>query len=140
MITSRLQCVAAFLLAIGIPQDSRAGDDYRCTIERFYQAQEETDPAYKALLSTFKGKQFTVDRASGITVGALKNSVDAKPHVIDQGRKDNSYKVVSAAGSTEILPGSILTALNVMEFIEGEKKPFNYMINDGVFFGTCEHF
>ena len=26
-----------------------------------------------------------------------------------------------------------------MEFIAGEEKPFTFMINNDVFFGTCEH-
>ncbi len=27
-----------------------------------------------------------------------------------------------------------------MGFVDGEKKPFNYMINDKVYFGTCVSF
>ncbi len=42
--------------------------------------------------------------------------------------------------TSQRLTGTTVTALNVMEFLEGERKPFNYMINDAVFFGTCESF
>ena len=137
---SILPCVAALLLTVGIAADSRAGEDYRCTIERYSSAEGDSAPTYKMLQGSFVGKQFTVDRSSGITVGALKNSVDSKPQVVDRGSKDNSFKVVSAASADEFLPGSIVSALNVMEFVAGGKKPFNFMINDGVFFGTCEPF
>lgn len=137
---SILPCVAALLLTVGIAADSRAGEDYRCTIERYSSAEGDSAPTYKMLQGSFVGKQFTVDRSSGITVGALKNSVDSKPQVVDRGSKDNSFKVISAASADEFLPGSIVSALNVMEFVAGGKKPFNFMINDGVFFGTCEHF
>ena len=85
------------------------------------------------LKEIYLGKQFAVDRSSGVTVGTLKNSVDSKPQMIDRGSKENSFKVVSAAGPDEFLPGSIVSALNVMEFVADGKKPFNFMINDGVF-------
>lgn len=137
---SSLPCIAAFLLAIGIATDSRAGEDYRCTIERYSSAEGDSGPTYKMLRSSFVGKQFTVDRSSGITIGALKNSVGSKPRVIDRGNQENSFKVVSVISADVGMPGTQITALNVMEFVAGDTKPFNYMINDGVFFGTCEPF
>jgi hypothetical protein len=137
---SLLSCVAALLFTFGIAANSRASEDYRCTIERYSRAEGDSGPTYKMVQGAFMGKQFTVDRSTGITIGALKNSVDSKPQVVDRGSKDNSFKVVSAASPDEFQPGSIVSALNVMEFVRGEMKPFNFMINDGVFFGTCEHF
>lgn len=137
------QMVSALLLiifSIGNVNASQASDDYRCTIERFSQAQGDVGPSYKMLKESFVGKQFTVDRASGITVGALKNSTNSKPTVIDRGNRENSFKVVSMLGADQGMPGTTVTALNVMEFVEGNRKPFNFMINDGVFFGTCEPF
>jgi hypothetical protein len=134
-----LQCGLLMLVA-GTASASTGGGDYRCTIERFSQAQGDVGSTYQLLSTSFVGKQFTIDRSSGITAGALKNSVGATPKVIDRGNKDNSFKVVSSIGSEQGMPGTTLTALNVMEFIEGNKKPFNFMINDGVFFGTCEAF
>ena len=138
--SSSLPCIAVFLLAVGIATDSRAGEDYRCTIERYSSAEGDSGPAYKMLLGAVVGKQFTVDRSSGITIGALKNSVGSKPRVIDRGNQQNSFKVVSVIGADAGMPGTQVTALNVMEFVAGDKKPFNYMIDDGVFFGTCEPF
>ncbi len=128
------------LLVISNVNASQRGDDYRCTIERFSQAQGDEGPYYKMLSDNFVGKQFTVDRASGITVGALKNSTDSKPAVIDRGNSENSFKVVSVLSADQGMPGTSVTALNVMEFVKGKRKPFNFMINDGVFFGTCEQF
>jgi len=119
---------------------SQTGNDYRCTIERFSQAQGDSGPTFKLLSEGFVGKQFTVDRMSGITVGALKNSTDSQPTVIDRGDRENSFKVVSMLSADRGMPGTTVTALNVMEFVEGSRKPFNFMINDGVFFGTCEPF
>jgi len=31
-----------------------------------------------------------------------------------------------------------MSALNVMEFVTGGMKPFNFMIDQGVAFGSCE--
>lgn len=137
---SILTCLTALLCTFGLASNSRASEDYRCTIERYSSAEGDSGPTYKMVRGAFVGKQFTVDRSTGITVGALKNSVDSKPQVVDRGSKANGFKVVSSAGPDELQPGSIVTALYVMEFATGEMKPFNFMIDDGVFFGTCEHF
>lgn len=128
------------VLMMGNVNASQTGNDYRCTIERFSQAQGDSGPTFKLLSEGFVGKQFTVDRMSGITVGALKNSTDSQPTVIDRGDRENSFKVVSMLSADRGMPGTTVTALNVMEFVEGSRKPFNFMINDGVFFGTCEPF
>ena len=132
--------LSLIVLNIGNAHASQGGDDYLCTIERFSQAQGDVGPSYKMIKDNLVGKQFTVDRVSGITVGTLKNSTDSKPAVIDRGNSENSFKVVSVVSADRGMPGTSVTALNVMEFIGGNKKPFNYMINDGVFFGTCEPF
>ena len=137
----RLKIACPLLLLLMSNADaSQAGNDYRCTIERFSQAQGDNEPTYKILSESIVGKQFTVDRMSGITVGVLKNSTNAQPTVIDRGNRENSFKVVSTLSADQGMPGTTITALNVMEFVEGNSKPFNFMINDGVFFGTCESF
>jgi hypothetical protein len=132
--------LSVVIISIGNVNASQGGDDYRCTIERFSQAQGDIGPSYKMLKEGFVGKQFTVDRASGITVGVLKNSTNSSPTVIDRGNRENSFKVVSMLSADQGMPGTTVTALNVMEFVEGSRKPFNFMINDAVFFGTCEPF
>lgn len=137
---SILPCGVALLLTIGISAPSLAGNDYRCTIERYSRAGGDTGPTYKMLQGMYVGQQFTVDRSSGVTIGILKNNVDTKPLVIDRGSKENSFKVVSSGGTDEFHAGSTVSALNVMEFVAGRKKPFNYLFNDDVFFGICEPF
>lgn len=139
-ITSTVLGVTVSALATFCTAASPILEDYRCTVERFSQAQGDSGPSYESLKKAFIGLQFTVDRASGITVGALKNSIWSKPRVVDQGSQDNSFKVMSYISSDTGMPGTQITALNIMEFIAGDKKPFNYMINDIVYFGTCEAF
>jgi hypothetical protein len=115
-------------------------DDYICTIERVSQATGDFGSTYELLNKVFVGRQFTVDRTSGVTIGTLKNSLNSKPMIIDPGSSENSFKVVSAITASQNFPGTFVTALNVMGFVDGEKKPFNYMINDEVYFGTCVSF
>lgn len=67
----RIAC-SLIVLLMGNVDASQAGNDYRCTIERFSQAQGDSGPTYKILSENFVGKQFTVDRMTGITIGALK--------------------------------------------------------------------
>lgn len=131
------------LLLFSLSSNANAGtdtDDYICTIERVSQATGDVGSTYELLNKVFVGRQFTVDRASGVTIGTLKNSLKSKPKVIDPGSSENSFKVVSAITASQKFPGTLVTALNVMEFVDGEKKPFNYMINDEVYFGTCVSF
>lgn len=118
-----------------------AGDDYRCTIERLSLATGDSGAIYDLRKKNYVGKQFTVERASGLMSGVLKNSYVTKPQVIDQGSKENSYKVVTTmrieqgAGA-----GSNIYALTVLEYVQATKKPFVFLQNEGVYFGYCEHF
>ena len=130
-------------LAIGCVTSTAAiaGDDFRCTIERVAQSHEEPSHSVKLLLENYIGKQFTIERRTGLMAGALKNSYITSPQVIDYGSKGNSYKVVTTLKPGEGLgPGSNLYALVVDEFVEEAKKPFVFLENERVFFGTCEHF
>ncbi|MCU7250821.1 hypothetical protein [Pseudomonas koreensis] len=133
-------CCTLMLLSCYTATATAGSDDYICTIERFSQAMGDVGPAYQLLKDEYVGRQFTVDRSSGVTIGALKNAVDSKPKIIDSGSSDNSFKVISAVPASQYYRGTLVTALNVMVFVEGEKKPFSYMINDAVYFGTCVSF
>ena len=135
----RIVC-SMIILSIGNSNASQGGEDYLCTIERFSLAEGDAGASYEMLKNGVVGQQFTIDRASGITVGTLKNSTDSKPTVIDRGNDENSFKVVSMVSADRGMRGTTVTALNVKEFVKGNKKPFNYMINDAVFFGTCVPF
>lgn len=118
-----------------------AGNDYRCTIERLSLATGDSGAIYDLRKKNYVGKQFTVERASGLMSGVLKNSYATKPQVIDRGSKENSYKVVTTmrieqgAGA-----GSNIYALTVLEYEQATKKPFVFLQNEGVYFGYCEHF
>lgn len=79
-------------------------------------------PTYQLIKNAYVGRQFTVDRSSGVTIGALKNAVDSKPEIIDSGSSENSFKVLSAVPASLNYAGTLVTALNVMEFVEGEKN------------------
>jgi len=92
-----------------------------------------------ALIQTRKayvGQEFTVDRVTGRMTGALRNSFDAKPQVVDQGSKDSAFKVVT---TEKVHVGSIVFALVIDEFVASSRKPFVFLRNTDVFFGSCVH-
>lgn len=109
--------------------------DYRCTVERTISASESS---YSHI---YVGKQFTVERKTGVMAGALKNSYVTEPQLIDYGSSENSYKVVSTlrreAGD---VGGSNVYALTINEYKDGARKPFVFLNNDDVYLGWCEHF
>ena len=96
---------------------------------------------YKNYEKNYIGQKFTVDRINGIMAGSLKNSYLTKPQVIDYGSKENSYKVITTMTQSQgVGYGSNMYALNILEYIDGDKKPFVFLQNEIVFFGTCIHF
>lgn len=112
-----------------------AATDYRCTIDRTVSASE------KSLSHMLIGKQFTVERQTGLMAGALKNSYFTDPQVIDHGSTENSYKVVTTMRKDQGAgAGSSVHALTIDEYKEGAKKPFIFLFNDEAFLGWCEHF
>jgi len=122
-------------------QQAIAQADYRCKIERAYGAVGESDPVLLQERKIRVGKEFTVDRTTGVMAGALKNAFATRPQVIDRGSKDNAFKAVTTmrvdqgAGA-----GSSLFALVINEYVEGTQKPFTFMSGDMVYFGNCTHF
>ncbi len=112
-----------------------AAMDYRCTIERTVAATE------KPLNQMYVGKQFTVERQTGLMAGALKNSYVTDPQVIDYGSTENSYKAVATMRKDQGAGvGSSIYALTINEYDEGDRKPFIFLQNDEAFLGWCEHF
>lgn len=117
-----------------------AGDDYRCTISNVTLVDGTTGARHQMYKSSV-GAMFTVERESGLIAGALKNSYRTKPQVIDRGSKENSYKVVTTMKLHEGAGlGTTIHVLIVKEFEPTPKKPFVFLENDAVYFGTCEHF
>lgn len=111
--------------------------DYRCKIDRV--ASSDTSPP--ASLKSYVGKEFTVERRTGLMAGALKNSYITKPEVIDFGSEENSYKVITTLRKEQGAGiGSNAYLLVVKEWAKGLNKPFLFAENDDVYFGTCLHF
>lgn len=109
--------------------------DYRCTIERSESVAESS------LANLYVGKQFTVERNTGLMAGALKNSYFTDPQVIDYGSSENSYKVVTTMRKEQGAgAGSTVFALTINEYKDGARKPFIFLANLDVYMGWCEHF
>lgn len=125
---------AVALLALAGATNVWAAEDFRCTIESTVAAKE------KPINRIFIGKQFTVERRTGLMVGALKNSYVTDPQVIDYGSTENSYKAVATMRKDQGAGvGSSIYALTINEYDESERKPFFFMQNDEAFLGWCEH-
>lgn len=124
-----------------VVEAAAVGQDYKCIVERVSSASGDSGNAYQFRVDNYVGKEFSVDRASGVMAGALKNSYLTEPQVVDFGSSDNSYKVVSTmridqgAGA-----GSNIYALTIEEFQSGPQKPFLFLENGNAFFGQCVRF
>jgi hypothetical protein len=126
--------IAAIFALIG-PANAWALSDYHCTIERSISASDVS------LGHLYIGKQFTVERNTGLMAGALKNSYFTDPQVIDYGDSGNSYKVVTTMRKDQGAgAGSSIFALTIMEFKDGARKPFIYLSDADAYLGWCEHF
>ncbi|WP_426206339.1 hypothetical protein [Pseudomonas sp. TWP3-1] len=126
---------AVALLALAGATNAWAAEDFRCTIESTVAAKEKPINAF------FIGKQFTVERRTGLMAGALKNSYVTAPQVIDYGSTENSYKAVATMRKDQGAGvGSSIYALTINEYDEGDRKPFIFLQNDEAFLGWCEHF
>lgn len=133
--------VGAALAVLGAhPVDAQPRRDYRCVVERVTST--DLDPKGRlAYLKSFVGKEFTVERRTGIMAGALKNAYLTNPMIVDPGSKDNSFKAVTTLPLNPALgPGSNAYLLVVNEYVEGPKKPFVFVENDEVYFGNCIHY
>ena len=125
---------AVALLALAGATNVWAAEDFRCTIESTVAAKE------KPINRIFIGKQFTVERRTGLMAGALKNSYVTDPQVIDYGSTENSYKAVATIRKDQGAGvGSSIYALTINEYDKGDRKPFIFLQNDEAFLGWCEH-
>ena len=115
--------------------------DYRCKIERMATAEAPPNATLEFWSKAYLGREFTVDRRTGVMAGALKNSYMTKPEVIDFGSEGNSFKVVTTLRREQgVGRGSNAYLLVVNEYAQGPTKPFLFVENDEVYFGTCVHF
>lgn len=117
-----------------------AASDYSCTVARRLAVAPESSTVQKAQESNYIGKQFTVERRTGLMAGILKNAHLTKPQVIDAGSSENSFKVVTTLRREEgVGIGSNIYALTINEYDKSTQKPFVFLENDVVYIGTCEH-
>jgi len=117
-----------------------AGGQLRCTIARIEQS--PTDQAATNILLEYRksyiGKQFTVEKATGVMTGALTNTSVNAPQVIDSGSKSNPYKVITILYRYQgVGEGSMIYILVVDEFSKAAEKPFTFYDGYRVHFGTC---
>ncbi len=135
MICMKIGVRAIVVLTLAATTNAWASMDYRCTIESTVAAKE------KPINRIYIGKQFTVERRTGLMAGALKNSYVTDPQVIDYGSTENSYKAVATMRKDQGAGvGSSIYALTINEYYEGDRKPFIFLQNDEAFLGWCEHF
>lgn len=86
-------------------------------------------------------KEFTVDRRSGVMAGSLKNSYATDPVVIDSGSKGNYFKAIATMRRDQGAgAGSTVFTLVVKEYDDMPKKPFVFLADVIVYFGTCVYF
>lgn len=133
----RLLVVATLCL---IASSAFSASDYRCVVARRISAGQETLAFKKMNENIFIGKEFTVERQTGLMAGVLKFSSFTKPHVIDSGSVDNSFKVIASVGANEGLGGTSIYALTINEYERSDKKAFVFLESDIVYLGTCKHF
>lgn len=115
--------------------------DYKCTINRIASADDSDSGVTGFRNRTYLGKEFTVERRTGLMAGVLKNSYVTTPEIVDPGSSDNSFKVVTTMSRRQGLgPGTMVYVLVVKEYLPGQRKPFTFLENDVAFFGTCLHF
>lgn len=137
----RTHCIARVFLLFGSlwSAGAYAASDYSCTIEKRISAMPETEQARKIQEKAFIGKQFTVERETGIMAGALQNAFTNDPEIIDDGAEGRDYKVVSTLKSDEgHLYGSNIYALTISGNGKSSGQPFAFMENLLVYLGQCE--
>lgn len=128
-------------LAAGGPANAQVLQDYRCKIDRTDSASQPGSTNFEFLRKNYVGKEFTVDRRTGVMVGVLKNAYVTRPQVIDLGSKDNSFKVITTLRLEEgVGQGTSVHVLVVNEWEKPERKTFVFIENQDVYFGHCVHF
>ena len=136
----------SFLLAFGAlaclsASGAKADPNYRCTITQRVTAAAESPAIQKAQDKAHIGRQFSVDRKTGVMTGSLMNAYAVEPQVIDSGSAEGAYKVVTTIRQDEGAGfGSAIYALTINEQEETEQKPFVFLENDKVYLGRCVHF
>jgi hypothetical protein len=133
----RLLVVATLVL---VASSAFSAADYRCVVEHRISAGPESLHVQKMHENRFIGKEFTVERQTGLISGVLNFSSFTTPQVIDNGSVDNSFKVIASVRANEGLGGTSIYALTINEYERSDKKAFVFLASDIVYLGTCKHF
>lgn len=120
---------------------AQTSSDFRCTVHRVIPAPALPTPELEFLRATYVGKDFTVDRRSGVMAGVLKMRSTTQPQVIDFGSADNSFKVVTTMRRDQGAGfGSSVYLLVINTFDRAAEKPFLFTDNATAYTGTCVPF
>ena len=132
--------VAALIAVLPVTAASQAGQDYRCRIERVAMP-GVPKASVEYWQKVYEGREFTVERTTGIMAGSLKNSFTTKPVIVDVGSDQNSFKAVTTMRRDQGAgAGSNVYVLIVREHEKGLRKSFLFLDNEDTFTGSCEHF
>lgn len=124
------------LMAVIFSSGAFALDDYKCLIKNVVTVGsngELREIGDKSVIN----KMFTVNRRTGDMTGPIKNNYLTTPSVLDYGSSENSFKAVTTM-KNEITTN--VYVLTIEEFDDSPNKPFVFLNNSDVFYGTCEHF
>lgn len=137
--TQALRFLVSVTLCL-IASSAYSASDYRCVVARRISAEQEPVYVQKMQENRYIGKEFTVERQTGLMAGILKFSSFTKPQIIDSGSTDNSFKVISSVRAGEGMGGTSIYALTINEHERSDKKAFVFLVSDVVYLGTCKHF
>ncbi|WP_218575406.1 hypothetical protein [Plesiomonas shigelloides] len=124
------------LMAVLFSSGAFALDDYKCLIKNVVTVNNNGDLKEIGDKSVIN-KLFTVNRRTGDMTGPIKNNYLTTPTVLDYGSYENSFKAVTTM-KNEITTN--IYVLTIEEFNDSPQKPFVFLSNADVFYGTCEHF
>ncbi|WP_417452220.1 hypothetical protein [Kordiimonas sp.] len=135
--TRRILCLFGVALISLRTPTAMGAEDYLCDVTGAGRAEASGEFETSYFLKLVIGRQFSVDRKTGVMSGTLKNNYVQPPKLIDRGSKDNAFKVVTMdvfENTTNIY------VLIIDEYIDGRNKPFVFLKNGSVYNGYCRHF
>ena len=108
-------------------------DTYSCVIKQSQfvsnQGMLADQPRHKNLV----GEGFSVDKNTGVIVGALTtDNLGAQPSIIDYGSKDQAFKVI-----IPYYPETTVDLLLIEEYSSNNQKPFTFITLGSIFTGLC---
>jgi len=113
-----------------------AFNDFKCTIKDAVHLEDNGTLNHKSdIVTGYLGKEFTVNRKTGLITGAgINNSMSGQmPTVYDYLPQENGYKAV-----TLYKPNNTVDYLQINQYSENKEKPFFFKGAFGIMVsGTC---